>query len=47
MMWEIINEEQPESNPIIDGGSVTFVWHGNTTPVLISDLNGWETGQVW
>jgi enterochelin esterase-like enzyme len=29
-------------NPVIEGGSVTFVWEGGTAPQLIDDLHGWE-----
>jgi enterochelin esterase family protein len=33
-----------EGTPVIDGGSVTFVWRGRQSPQLISDLTGWEQG---
>jgi enterochelin esterase-like enzyme len=29
-------------NPVIDGDTVTFVWHGKTAPRLIDDLHNWE-----
>jgi enterochelin esterase-like enzyme len=41
-MGKIISSERPESNPIITGDSVTFVWHGASAPALISDLSDWE-----
>jgi enterochelin esterase family protein len=30
------------SNPYIEGDSVTFVWQGDAAPALISDLHEWE-----
>jgi len=30
------------ANPMINGTTVTFLWHGETAPHFISDLHGWE-----
>jgi enterochelin esterase family protein len=31
-----------EGNPLVDGNQVTFVWEGETAPLLISDFTDWE-----
>jgi enterochelin esterase family protein len=33
-----------EGNPLIDGNRATFIWHGESAPLLIGDFNGWEGG---
>lgn len=29
-------------NPVIGGGTVTFIWQGKSAPLLIDDLHNWE-----
>lgn len=29
-------------NPVISGGTVTFIWQGKSAPLLIDDLHNWE-----
>jgi enterochelin esterase family protein len=41
---EHILEQAREGTPIIDGESVTFVWHGDQAPQLIGDMTDWEWG---
>jgi len=33
-----------EGNPLIDGKQATFIWKGESAPLLIGDFNGWEGG---
>lgn len=37
----LLEQAQTQGTPLIDGDSVTFVWHGKTAPQLIADFNGW------
>lgn len=38
----LLKRIQLEGQPLIDGGTVTFLWEGKTAPQLIDDLHGWE-----
>jgi len=39
---KLYQRAREEGNPIIQGETVTFVWHGRTAPRLVSDLGEWE-----
>ena len=38
----LLERVRREGNPLINGDTATFVWHGKTAPKLIEDLHGWE-----
>ncbi len=44
MLHPLIERAKTERTPLIDGSTVTFVWHGDRPPRLIADFNGWESG---
>jgi enterochelin esterase family protein len=37
----LLSNARETGNPIIDGNSVTFLWEGETAPLLIGDFNHW------
>jgi len=39
---DLLKQAREEGNPIIAGGTVTYVWQGQTAPHFIDDLYGWE-----
>ena len=43
-MTDWLARARAEGTPLIDGGSVTFVWPGETAPTLRSDITGWWPG---
>lgn len=38
----LLKRAREGGNPIIQGETVTFIWHGRTAPHLVSDLDEWE-----
>ncbi len=44
MTHPYLKRVRAEGNPLIDGNQVTFLWQGETAPMLIGDFNGWEGG---
>lgn len=43
-MTSLVERVQRDGNPLIDGDQVTFVWAGETAPLLIGDFTGWHSG---
>ena len=41
---ELLKRARKWGNPVIQGETVTFLWHGRSAPNLVSDLDGWEEG---
>ncbi len=42
-MISLLDRARANGNPLIEGETVTLVWHGRRAPHLISDLHGWES----
>lgn len=40
----LLQRARAEGTPLIDGETVTFVWHGPNSPQLLGDFNDWERG---
>jgi enterochelin esterase-like enzyme len=43
-MKTLLGRAQVEGTPLIDGESVTFIWHAPRASQLIADFTGWESG---
>lgn len=41
-MHPLVERARQEGTPLIDGETVTFVWHGSDVPLLITDFHDWE-----
>jgi len=44
MTHPYLKRARREGNPFNNGDQTTFVWQGETAPMLIGDFNGWEGG---
>lgn len=43
-MTDWLARARAEGTPLIDGATATFVWPGDTAPILRSDMTGWWPG---
>lgn len=39
---DMLQRVETEGHPLVDGQTVTFLWEGESAPVLIDDLHGWH-----
>ncbi len=45
-MEQYLLRARKEGTPLIDGDTVTYLWHGETAPTLVNDLFDWEDNPV-
>lgn len=41
---KLYGRAREDGNPLIQGETATFIWHGRNAPHLVSDLDEWEEG---
>src|SRR5574338_862600 len=41
---DILQQLKSRGNPLIEGDRVTFYWQGDSPPLLLDELHGWEEG---
>lgn len=42
MKRSLVDRARREGHPLIDGNRVTFLWQGDSPPLLMDDLHGWD-----
>ena len=42
----LLEQAQAHNSPLIDGNQATFVWTGDSAPILVGDMTGWQPWQT-